>query len=112
MPEGPGSWYAGGDFLRRSYGLWCPAVVAGAAAGTGGEPPPPLPLGPAQAAVAAIADPVTLFGHGISHTWTAKIHLSIKDSRKIKYCILLYFIYVAIVRIKTEQNQSKDCVYQ
>lgn len=43
-------------------------MVAGAAAGTGGEPPPPpLPLGPAQAAVAAIALPDTLFGHGTSH---------------------------------------------
>lgn len=37
-------------------------MVAAAAAGTGGDPP--LPLGPAQAAVAAMALPVTLFGHG------------------------------------------------
>lgn len=65
VPEGPGSWYAGGDLRRRSYGLWWPAVVAGAAAGTGGDPPPPpLPLGPAHAAVAAIALPVTLLGQG------------------------------------------------
>lgn len=65
LPLGPGSWYAGGDFLRRSYGLWWPGVEAAAAAGTGGEPPPPpLPLGPAHAAVAAIALPGTLLGHG------------------------------------------------
>lgn len=49
-------------------------MVAGAAVGTGGEPPPPpLPLGPAHAAVAAIALPVTLFRPGTDSHGSAEI---------------------------------------